>query len=187
MTPRDALLVVDVQNDFCPGGALPVPCGDEVVPVLNRWIEQAERDGALVVLTRDWHPPDHCSFKDRGGPWPPHCVRKTPGAAYHPDLRLPQCAIYIDKARDPDRESYSGFEGTGLAERLRLAEVQRLWVGGLALDYCVKGTVLDGLAAGFEVHVIRPATRAVDVLRGDGQRALEEMRSAGAIIEEDPL
>ena len=179
----DALLIVDVQNDFCPGGALPVAEGDQVVAVLNRWIDQAERTGATIVMTRDWHPPNHCSFTDQGGPWPVHCVAGTPGAAYHPDLRIPRRAIYMDKARDPDRESYSGFDGTGLAQRLRLAEVERVWVGGLALDYCVKATVLDALAEGFEVHLILPATRPVNVHPEDGHKALDEMQQAGATIE----
>ncbi len=181
----DALLIVDVQNDFCPGGALPVAEGDQVVAVLNRWIEQAERIGATIVITRDWHPPNHCSFTDQGGPWPVHCVAGTPGAAYHPDLRIPRRAIYMDKARDPDRESYSGFGGTGLAQRLCLAEVQRLWVGGLALDYCVKATVLEALAEGFEVHLILPATRPVNVHPEDDHKALDEMQQAGAMIERD--
>ncbi len=183
LKPTDVLVVVDVQNDFCPGGALPVREGDQVVPVLNRWIEAAEHSGAYVVASRDWHPSGHVSFTDRGGPWPVHCVRDTPGAAFHPDLCVPDRAIIVDKATDPDRDSYSGFADTGLAERLRQTGVKRVWVGGLALDYCVRATVLDALAEGFEVHLILPATRAVDVKAGDGQRAVDQMRQAGAIIE----
>ena len=181
----DALIVVDLQNDFCPGGALPVPQGDQVVGVLNRWIRAAERVGAVIVISRDWHPPNHCSFETEGGPWPVHCVQNTPGAEYHGDLHLPLCALYVDKARDPDRESYSGFSGTGLSQALRRSGVQRIFIGGLALDYCVKTTALEGLAEGFEVHLILPATRAVNVNPGDGTKALNEMRSAGAMIQED--
>jgi len=180
----DALVVVDIQKDFCPGGALAVPAGDEVVPVLNRWIEQAERVGATVVLTRDWHPPDHCSFKDQGGPWPTHCVRGTEGAEYHPDLRIPPGSIGVDKATEPDRECYSDFVGTTLGKQLREKHIKRLWVGGLALDYCVRATVLEALAEGFEVHLLRPATRAVELTPGDGRRAIAEMLAAGASIEE---
>ncbi len=185
LKPGDALIVVDLQNDFCPGGALPVPQGDQVVAVMNRWIRAAERVGAVIVISRDWHPPNHCSFETEGGPWPVHCVQNTPGAEYHAGLHLPLCAFYVDKARDPDRESYSDFAGTGLSQALRRSEVQRIFIGGLALDYCVKATALDGLAEGFEVHLILPATRAVNVNPGDGTKALNEMRSAGAMIEED--
>ncbi len=185
LKPGDALIVVDLQKDFCPGGALAVPEGDQVVGVMNRWIRAAERVGAVIVISRDWHPPNHCSFETEGGPWPVHCVQNTPGAEYHADLYFPLCAFYVDKARDPDRESYSDFAGTGLSQSLRRSEVQRIFIGGLALDYCVKATALDGLAEGFEVHLILPATRAVNVNPGDGTKALNEMRSAGVIIEED--
>ncbi len=184
LTPADAVIAVDVQNDFCPGGALPVPEGDLVIGVLNEWIRRAERGGAPVVVTRDWHPPDHCSFRTRGGPWPVHCVQGTPGAELHADLRVPAGAIRIDKATDPRRESFSDFAGTGLGRRLRERGVRRVWVGGLATDYCVRATVLDALAEGFETHLLLPATRAVDVRPGDGRRAVEEMRAAGALIEE---
>ena len=185
LSPDDAVVVVDVQNDFCPGGALPVADGDRVVPVLNEWVEGAARDGAVVVLSRDLHPADHCSFTAEGGPWPVHCVRDTPGAAYRPDLRIPDDAVHVCKATDASPDRYSGFDGTGLGDTLRARGVRRLWVGGLALDYCVRATVLDGLAEGFEVHLIVAATRAVDVKRGDGAGAIEAMRAAGAIIEED--
>jgi len=184
LQPGDAVVVVDIQKDFCQGGALAVPDGDKVVEVLNRWIEQAERVGATVVLTRDWHPPDHCSFKDQGGPWPDHCVQDTAGAEYHPDLRIPQVAIYVDKATESDHECYSDFVGTRLGKQLRDKSIKRLWVGGLALDYCVRATVLEALAEGFEVHLLRPATRAVELKPGDGQRAIAEMLAAGAVIEE---
>ncbi len=156
--PDDALIVVDIQNDFCPGGALPVPEGDLVILVLNRWIEQAERVGATIVLTRDWHPANHCSFETQGGPWPVHCVQRTPGAEYHPDLRIPRLAIYVDKATDPERENFSDFAGTALGEQLRRKGIQRLFVGGLALDYCVRATVLDATTYQcFKVAVVEDA------------------------------
>jgi nicotinamidase/pyrazinamidase len=183
--PRDALIVVDVQNDFCPGGALPVPEGDRIVPVLNAWLEAAERGGANIVASRDWHPPQHASFREQGGAWPAHCLQHTPGAAFHPALKLPAGARIVDKATGVDRDSYSAFDGTGLADDLARRGVQRLWVAGLAQDVCVRATVLDALQAGFEVHLIREATRAVNVRPGDGERAVEEMRQAGCIIEEN--
>lgn len=182
----DALLIVDVQQDFCPGGALAVPEGDQVVPVLNRWIERARRAGCVIIASRDWHPPDHASFAAHGGPWPVHCVRETHGAAFHPQLALPDDAVVLDKASDAAREAYSAFQGTDLAGLLKAAGVTRLWVGGLALDYCVRSTVLDGLEAGFEVHVIGEAVRAVNLNPDDGERALRRMRSAGAKIEGSP-
>jgi len=185
MEPRfhgGALLVVDVQNDFCPGGALAVPEGDRVVPVLNRWTDQADGAGIPVFASRCWHPPDHVSFKARGGPWPPHCVRLTRGAELRSDLRLPARTVVVDKGTERDRDAYSAFDGTGLTERLRAAAVTRIFVGGLALDYCVRATVLDGLREGFAVELLREATRAVDVNPGDGGRALAECRAAGAVV-----
>jgi nicotinamidase/pyrazinamidase len=186
LSNSDALVIVDVLNDFCPGGALAVPEGDRVVPVLNRWIERARRAGAMIVASRDWHPPDHMSFAAQGGPWPVHCVRETPGAAFHPQLKLPDDVLIISKGTDPQHEAYSAFQGTDLAQRLEAAGVRRLWVGGLALDYCVRATVLDGLEAGFDVHLISEAVRAVNIDPADGQRALHRMKSAGARIEGEP-
>jgi nicotinamidase/pyrazinamidase len=180
----DALLIVDVQNDFCPGGALAVPDGDAVVPVLNQWIDQANARGIPVFASRDWHPPNHISFKNRGGPWPRHCVRGTSGAAFHPDLRLPPDVEIVSKAEDPDKDSYSAFGGTDLAGRLREANVKTVWIGGLAQDYCVRATALDAIQQGFKVHLITDATRAVNVHPGDGQRALDEIQKAGAVLEE---
>ena len=185
--PQDAVIVVDVQNDFCPGGALPVAGGDEVVPVLNRWIEAAEKVGAQIVVSRDWHPPGHMSFREQGGSWPPHCVQNAEGAEFHPDLNLPGEAIIVTKGDRADRDQYSAFDQTGLGEQLEKEGVERVWVGGLALDVCVRATVLDALKHGFEVHVIKAGARAVDVRPGDGDRALEEMRQAGAIIEDGEL
>jgi nicotinamidase/pyrazinamidase len=178
----DALLVVDVQRDFCPGGALAVAGGDEVVPVLNAWIEAAVRAGAPVYASRDWHPRTHPSFRQRGGPWPPHCVQDTPGAAFHPELRLPAETRLVTKGVRLDRDQLSAFDETGLAQALRDEGVRRLWIGGLAQDVCVRATVLDAAREGFAVHVIAPATRPVDPAAG--VRALEEMRRAGARIED---
>lgn len=180
----DALLIVDVQRDFCPGGALAVPDGDAVVPVLNQWIDAARDAGAAVFASRDWHPPDHVSFQEKGGPWPSHCVAETPGASFHPDLALPESATVIDKGTDAGHEAYSAFEGTELAAQLRAASIERLWVGGLALDYCVRASVLDARRiAGLPVHLILSATRAVEVQPGDGSRSLDDMRAAGAVTE----
>lgn len=183
MEKGDALLIVDVQNDFCPGGALAVNEGDKVVPVLNQWINAAQRLGVTIYVSRDWHPAQHISFKERGGPWPPHCIQGTKGAAFHQDLKLPANVQVISKAQSPDEDSYSAFGGTDLAERLRRAGIHRLWVGGLTQDYCVRETSLEAIREGFEVHVIVEGTRAVNVHPEDGRRALEDVRRAGAILE----
>jgi len=174
-----ALVVVDVQNDFCPGGALAVRDGDKVVPVLNRYIEKFRKADAPILYTRDWHPPDHRSFKEQGGPWPPHCVRHTQGAKFHPDLSKPRPDEIVSKADKRD-EAYSFFQGTELAGKLRQRGIRRLLVGGLATDYCVKETVLDGLAYGFEVYHLDDASRGVNVKPDDSERALQEMVARGA-------
>lgn len=176
----DLLLLVDVQNDFLPGGALAVPRGDEVVPVLNRYIDRFTGIGLAVAATRDWHPANHCSFTSRGGTWPPHCVAGSAGAAFSANLRLPENALIVSKATGADQEAYSGFAGTDLECFLRDRKVQRLFVGGLATDYCVLNTVIDALSLGFEVIVLRDAIRAVDVQPGDGERAMREMLDKGA-------
>lgn len=184
LTPRDALLLVDVQNDFCPGGALAVADGDAVVPVLNRWIAAARQGGAKVYASRDWHPTNHLSFAARGGLWPPHCVQDSPGAAFHSDLDLPNDAVVVTKADDAEHEAYSAFDSGELAKQLRVAGIERIWVGGLATDYCVKASVLDAAQLpGLEVHVITDAIRAVDAAPGDGDAALDAMQAAGAILE----
>jgi len=183
MEQGDALLIVDVQNDFCPGGALAVSEGDRVVPVLNRWIEKAQREQIPIFASRDWHPLHHISFRERGGPWPPHCVQNTPGAAFHPDLRLPPEAQIVSKGYDPDEDSYSAFGGTGLTEKLRSAGIKRLWIGGLTQDYCVRESSLDAIREGFEPHVIVEGTRAVNVNPDDGRRALDDVVRAGAVLE----
>jgi nicotinamidase/pyrazinamidase len=184
LSREDALMIVDVQNDFCPGGALAVCGGDQVVPLLNRWIAAAEAAGIPVFASRDWHPANHISFRDRGGPWPPHCIQGTAGAEFHPDLKLPANVQIISKADKPDADSYSAFGGNDLADRLRKSGVRRVWIGGLTQDYCVHDTALDALREGFEVHVIVDATRAVNVNSEDGKRALERIRQSGGILEE---
>ncbi|MDZ7685450.1 MAG: isochorismatase family protein [Gammaproteobacteria bacterium] len=148
----DAVLVVDVQNDFCPGGALAVPEGDAVVPVLNQWIVAARREGLLVIASRDWHPVDHCSFKEHGGPWPVHCVQDTRGAAFHPELQIDEDVIRVSKGTAFDRDAYSAFDGTGLESFLRARGITRLFIGGLAQDVCVQATVIDACE-----HEFRPA------------------------------
>jgi nicotinamidase/pyrazinamidase len=172
---RDALLVVDVQRDFCPGGALPVPEGDRIVPVINRLLELPW----AAVGTRDWHPPDHCSFRAQGGIWPPHCVGGTPGAEFHPDLRHDRLRHVVSKGTDAGKEAYSGFEGTELASLLRRAGIRRVFVCGLATDYCVKATALDARREGFDVVLVTDAARGVEVNPGDCARALADMGAAG--------
>lgn len=176
----DALLIVDMQNDFCPGGALPVEGGHDVVPVINEWISAAQAAKVPVFASRDWHPVDHVSFKHRGGPWPVHCVQDTPGARFHPDLELPENAVLVSKGTRFDQDAYSAFENTGLGDYLKEHGIRRLWVGGLAQDVCVLDTVLTARGEGFEVRVIPEATRPVD--REGGEKALAKMREAGAVI-----
>ena len=170
-----ALIVVDVQNDFCPGGALAVPDGDTIIDAINRMA----RDASFVVATRDWHPADHGSFGAQGGPWPVHCVRGTPGAELHAAIDEGQIDAIVDKGQASDREGYSGFEDTELERLLRERGVDTVDVAGLALDYCVKATALDAKRAGLNVIVHRDATRAVEVEAGDAERAVEELRAAG--------
>lgn len=177
----DVLILVDVQLDFLPGGSLAVPRGDEVVPVLNRYIAVFRRLTLPIVATRDWHPPDHCSFKAQGGPWPPHCVAGTDGARFAPLLDLPCEGRIVSKATGRDKDAYSGFEGTDLDEWLKRAGVARVFVGGLATDYCVLNTVRDALRLGYATFLLLDAVRAVDVAPGDGDRAIEEMRRLGAV------
>ena len=176
----DALIAVDVQNDFLPGGSLAVPEGDAVVPALNRYLAAFGARALPVFATRDWHPPNHCSFNAQGGIWPPHCVAATRGAEFASGLALPETAVIISKATTPAADAYSGFGGTDLAARLRAGRVTRLFIGGLATDYCVLNTVKDALAGGFEVLLLADAIRAVDVKAGDGAHALGEMQQLGA-------
>ena len=176
---KQALIVVDVQNDFCPGGALAVPNGDEVVTPLNRLIDEFLKRGDPVYKTRDWHPPTTKHFQAYGGTWPVHCVQNTKGAEFHAQLRDDPRIEVMSKGLS-DKDSYSGFDDTDLAERLRSEGVSEVLVGGLATDYCVRNTVLDALKNGFRVKAITDAMRPVEVNPGDGERALEEMRNAGA-------
>jgi nicotinamidase/pyrazinamidase len=182
---RDALVVVDLQNDFCPGGALGVQGGDAIVPVLNRYLGGFKSAGAPVVLTRDWHPPVTRHFQAYGGVWPPHCVQGTRGAEFHPGLAPPAGAVVVSKGMDPEQDAYSAFQaadpsGRPLSAVLAERGVRRLYMGGLATDYCVRASALDGLREGFEVVVLTDAIGAVDLQPGDGARALDEMQGAGA-------
>jgi nicotinamidase/pyrazinamidase len=179
----DGLLLIDVQRDFCPGGALAVEEGDLIVPLLNRWLRAARERGIPVYASRDWHPRGHPSFAEQGGPWPAHCIQDSPGADFHPALELPADAVLVSKGVRFDRDEYSALGDTGLADRLRRDGVKRLWVGGLALDVCVRASVLDALRAGFQVHLLVDAARAV--CAEEGRRALDEMKSAGAVLEVD--
>jgi nicotinamidase/pyrazinamidase len=177
--PR-ALLIVDFQNDFTPGGALAVPQGDEIAGRINALA--ASGDYALVVATRDWHPPDHGSFAAQGGPWPVHCVADTEGAQLHPALDQSHVDVIVDKGQDASTEGYSGFEGTRLGELLRERGITQVTVVGLATDYCVKNTALDALRDGFQVTVDATAVRGVEVAPGDSERALAEVRAAGGVM-----
>jgi nicotinamidase/pyrazinamidase len=175
-----ALLIIDFQNDFTPGGALAVPQGDEIADRINALAASGDYD--LVVATRDWHPPDHGSFAERGGPWPVHCVAGTPGAELHGALDRANVDVIVDKGEDASTEGYSGFGGTNLAELLRERGITQVTVVGLATDYCVKNTALDALREGFQVTVDATAVRGVEVAPGDSERALAEVRAAGGVI-----
>lgn len=179
----DALIIVDVQNDFCPGGALAVPRGEEVIPELNRWIYAAQGAGSGIFATRDWHPPDHISFAAQGGPWPTHCVQNTRGAEFHPDLDLLEHIPVISKGVAPADDSYSNFHNTDLDRRLKEHGARRLWIGGLALDYCVKWTALEAAGLGYEVRVIANASRPIRTSPDEIQKTVDQLREAGVIIE----
>ncbi len=183
LRPNDALLVVDVQQDFCPGGALPIARGDEVVAVLNPWIAAASKQGLPVFLSRDWHPASHPSFTANGGRWPVHCQQDTAGASFHKDLFIPEGAEVVTKGTRFDQDQNSAFDQTGLADKLHRDGVRRLWIGGLALDVCVLATVLDGRRAGFEIRVLVAGCRPVTV--EGGREALTRMRKAGAVLVEE--
>lgn len=185
MATGSALLLIDVQNDFCPGGALAVPDGGRVVDALNRHLETAAAKGWPVFASRDWHPPVTRHFSAYGGEWPVHCVAGSHGAAFHPNLHLPASAVIVSKGQDPERPGYSAMEavsddGRTLPALLESSGIEHVYVGGLATDYCVRQTVLDALAAGLEVTVLRDAIAGVDVRPGDSARAIAEMERAGA-------
>jgi nicotinamidase/pyrazinamidase len=179
LQPSDALIVVDMQRDFMPGGALPVPQGDLIIPAINRLAARF----ACRVFTRDWHPPKHLSFsarptfKDKS--WPAHCVQNTPGAGFHPSLRVDLADRIISKGTDPRQEAYSGFQGTDLEAWLEARNVQRVFIVGVATDYCVKATALDAQAAGFSAFVVTDAVRGVDQPAGSAAAALAELERAG--------
>jgi nicotinamidase/pyrazinamidase len=179
--PKQALIVVDVQNDFCPGGTLAVPHGDDVIEPLNQLIDDFLKRGAPVYKSRDWHTPTTKHFAAYGGTWPVHCVQDTEGAEFHPALRDDPRITVISKGLG-DTDCYSAFDETDLATQLHKQNVEEVVVGGLATDYCVKNTVLDALKKGFKVKAIENAMRAVDLQPGDGERAIDEMRDAGADI-----
>lgn len=171
-----ALLIVDLQNDFCPGGALAAPAGDQIVGPINQIMPYFP----LIVTTQDWHPENHCSFKEQGGLWPSHCVQNTPGAELHPALNQKNIHLRIYKAQSPHRDAYSGFQGTTLEQDLKEKKVETVYIAGLTTDYCVKQTALDSLRCGFKTIVLTDLTRAVNFQPGDGEHALETLRKAGA-------
>jgi nicotinamidase/pyrazinamidase len=185
----DALLIVDVQIDFFPGGALGVPKGNSVVPIINEWLQAANEANIPIFASRDWHPPNHCSFIVQGGMWPSHCIRNTRGAAFHPDISFPKNLLIINKASDSTQEAYSAFQGKlvatdeSLEQALRNKKIRRIWVMGLALDYCVLESALEANQKGFEVHVLLQGTRAISPTTG--QRAMDKLRNAGVILEEE--
>jgi nicotinamidase/pyrazinamidase len=173
----DGLLIIDVQVDFCPGGALPIPDGDRVVPVLNEWLAEAVRRAVPVYASRDWHPLKHPSFRDEGGSWPPHCLQDSPGARFHPDLRLPADTIVVSKGTRFDFDQLSAFHDTGLHDRMRRDGVGRLWLGGLAQDVCVAASAIDAASHAFEVLLIPDGS--LPVFPDSAHESLERMRDAG--------
>lgn len=180
ITNNDALIITDIQNDFLPGGALPLKEGDLVIPALNEYTKIFRKSNATVVASRDWHPPNHMSFKERGGIWPAHCVQGTRGAEFSTLLKVPEGTIIVSKATDPDKEAYSVFDGTGLAEKLNELKITRIFVGGLATDYCVVNTVIDARRLGLDAVVLSDATKGINVNPGDVDKALETMLKLGA-------
>lgn len=180
LTEHDALLVTDIQIDFLPGGTLPVANANKIMPLINDYIALFEAAEAHIIASRDWHPPNHMSFKNPGGLWPIHCVQNTQGAKFSPHLKLPNHTIVISKATDPKHEAYSAFDGTNLENELRHLGVKRFFVCGLAIDYCVVNTVLDACKLGFETFVLMDASLGIDVLAGDVDRAITAMVKSGA-------
>lgn len=185
LQPGDALLIVDAQNDFFPGGSLGVPDGDQIIPIVNELIKNAKQNNIPIIASRDWHPAHHVSFKENGGIWPTHCVQETPGAQFHPDVTIPDSALIVNKAFQVDHEAYSAFEGEtldgkSLTKLLQGIGIKRVWVVGLALDYCVRASVLDGVSEGFQVNVILDATRIIDADRQN--EVVDEIQQAGGKI-----
>ncbi len=176
----DALIIVDVQNDFCPGGSLAVDRGDEVATALSNVALHFRMKSVRIFATQDWHPENHSSFNDQGGPWPPHCVQGSRGAEFHQNLELPIGTSIVRKGSNPEVDAYSGFLDSNLEEQLRRTDISRVFVGGLATDYCVLNTVLDARALGFDVFLIEDAIAAVNVESDDGEKAVAKMKDAGA-------
>jgi len=178
----DALIIVDLQNDFMPGGSLAVPRGDQVIGPLNEVVFLFTQEKLPIFATRDWHPADHVSFVEQGGPWPQHCVQESKGASFASDLKLPYQTRIVSKGTDQGQDNYSGFEDTDLDSQLRNLQVERLFVGGLAQDVCVKSTVLDACRLGYRVFVLQDGTRPVNLTPDDGEKALNQMEEAGALV-----
>ncbi len=183
ITDKDALIIVDMQNDFMPGGALPVPEGDKIIPILNKYTDLFSGRGNPVFFTRDWHPENHISFKGYGGIWPVHCVQETKGAQFHPDLKIPQDNKFvISKGTSRDFDAYSGFQGTILNDLLKERGIKRLFIGGVATDYCVFNTALGGINLGYQIFVLQDGIKGVDVNPGDSERALNKLLEKGASL-----
>jgi nicotinamidase/pyrazinamidase len=176
----DALIIVDIQNDFLPGGSLAVAGGEQVIPVINAYVAKFQQHGLPIVATRDWHSPDHSSFVPQGGPWPEHCVAGSKGAEFSPDLSLPETARIFSAGFEKMAAGYSGFENTDLHTYLNHAGIKRLFIGGIATDYCVLHTVLDALHYRYRVFLLQDAIRAVNVNPEDGENAVRKMRANGA-------
>ena len=177
---NDALIIVDVQNDFCPGGALPIPEGDSVVPYLNNCIQQAEAENIPIYYSRDFHPVLHPSFESQGGPWPEHCLQDTQGAQFHPDLYVSENSVFVTKGVRFDQDQNSAFDQTGLADHFQSAGIQRVWIGGLALDVCVVATLLDALASDLQAILLSEGTKPVT--EQGGRDALEKIKNSGAVV-----
>ncbi len=181
LTSKDALLVTDMQNDFLPGGALPIKEGDQLIPVINEYIKIFKSSKARIIASRDWHPPNHISFIQQGGPWPPHCVQGSEGAQFHTSLKLPDDVFVVSKATDPKKEAYSVFEGTDLAKNLKQWGVARVFIGGVATDYCVVNSTFDAKKLDLDVVVLADATRGIDVKAGDVEKAFQAITKSGAL------
>jgi nicotinamidase/pyrazinamidase len=180
LTPNDALLIADIQNDFLPGGALDIGGGDKIIPILLSYVRRFQTQHLPIFLTRDWHPPNHCSFRSQGGRWPVHCVAGSPGSLPPPMFDAPPSAVIIYKAIDRDQEAYSAFQSTVLDRHLRALGIRRLFIGGLATDYCVLNTVTDALALGYAVRLLMDGIKAVNLQPDDGRRAEQDMIRLGA-------
>jgi len=186
-TNGHALLVIDLQLDFMPEGALAVKDGDKIIPVINKLVKLFSAKEDMIFFSRDWHPEKHCSFFENGGTWPEHCVRGSRGARFHPDVQIPETSKIISKATTESKDAYSAFEDTELAEEMQKNNINTIYVCGLATDVCVRSTVLDGLKLGFRIIVVSDAVKAVDLEPGDGDRAIQEMNAAGAEILESRI